>query len=488
MGTVRHIPGSPSKTTPIKYTTPDYFAKAKKGLADGGRVSQSKAKKIMADGKIRGKKLSSAQRGFFGAIAGGAAGKRKKMAKGGRMKYRNGGEVEKDRKKDPTFLGQQTTKAGQLRRDADRYSRTAKEGYTPLQRTLAAALGKDEGKYRQTQARRAAETRAELREMEDQKPATGRQKKSPMAGQSLPAASPYQDGGKVGDKKYVKAPAPPEDLPTPEKYKTKGLTTTRGGTVYEDRNDPLKATTYKQSRVTNRSVYGKLPADSGVRRGMRMEAFEKSRGRKPNKQEQADIDDWDLKDGGKVKAKPAPMGELTEKDRELGRRFIGRLDAPARRAAATKAKEKLGERKRASGGVRKLRERGYKEEEIRKTLGGEKRLADGGKVGDKYKRAPNPPEDVDTGKVKKGLTVKAGKEKVSDPSMTNLRPDREAKYNMHKEVLKKAGRSASERDIRDYLAKGGKVKKKPPKISKKQREKARQKRNLKEFGVKQPTF
>lgn len=36
-----------------------------------GTVSRSKAKKILKDGKIRGKKLTKPQRGFFGARAGG---------------------------------------------------------------------------------------------------------------------------------------------------------------------------------------------------------------------------------------------------------------------------------------------------------------------------------------------------------------------------------------------------------------------------------
>lgn len=35
------------------------------------KVTQKKAKKILRDGKVRGKKLSKAQKGFFGARAGG---------------------------------------------------------------------------------------------------------------------------------------------------------------------------------------------------------------------------------------------------------------------------------------------------------------------------------------------------------------------------------------------------------------------------------
>ena len=36
-----------------------------------GNVSKTKAKKIIRHGKVRGKKLSKKQRGFFGAKAGG---------------------------------------------------------------------------------------------------------------------------------------------------------------------------------------------------------------------------------------------------------------------------------------------------------------------------------------------------------------------------------------------------------------------------------
>ncbi len=40
------------------------------------KVTRAKAKKILSDGSVRGKKLTRAQRGFFGARAGGV--KRKK--------------------------------------------------------------------------------------------------------------------------------------------------------------------------------------------------------------------------------------------------------------------------------------------------------------------------------------------------------------------------------------------------------------------------
>ena len=39
-------------------------------------VSIAKAKKILRDGKIRGKKLTAAQKRYFGWIAGGKKGKR----------------------------------------------------------------------------------------------------------------------------------------------------------------------------------------------------------------------------------------------------------------------------------------------------------------------------------------------------------------------------------------------------------------------------
>lgn len=41
-----------------------------------GRVTSSKAKKIMRDGEVRGKPLSKAQRGFFGSRAAGKPAKR----------------------------------------------------------------------------------------------------------------------------------------------------------------------------------------------------------------------------------------------------------------------------------------------------------------------------------------------------------------------------------------------------------------------------
>lgn len=37
----------------------------------GKKVSKAKAKKILKDGKVRGKKLTAKQRRFFGAKAGG---------------------------------------------------------------------------------------------------------------------------------------------------------------------------------------------------------------------------------------------------------------------------------------------------------------------------------------------------------------------------------------------------------------------------------
>jgi hypothetical protein len=36
-------------------------------------ISKAKAKKVLKDGKIRGKKLTKKQKGFFGAHAGGTA-------------------------------------------------------------------------------------------------------------------------------------------------------------------------------------------------------------------------------------------------------------------------------------------------------------------------------------------------------------------------------------------------------------------------------
>jgi|SRR5215472_5669208 len=43
-------------------------------------VSQSKAKQILTDGTVRGNPLSQAQKGMFGAIAGGAPTRAKKAA------------------------------------------------------------------------------------------------------------------------------------------------------------------------------------------------------------------------------------------------------------------------------------------------------------------------------------------------------------------------------------------------------------------------
>ena len=42
------------------------------------KVTKKKAKKILKHGKIRGKKLTKKQKGYFGARAGGAPVKRKK--------------------------------------------------------------------------------------------------------------------------------------------------------------------------------------------------------------------------------------------------------------------------------------------------------------------------------------------------------------------------------------------------------------------------
>jgi len=42
------------------------------------KLNKNKAKKILRDGQVKGKKLSKKQKGFFGAVAGGAAVKRGK--------------------------------------------------------------------------------------------------------------------------------------------------------------------------------------------------------------------------------------------------------------------------------------------------------------------------------------------------------------------------------------------------------------------------
>ena len=44
---------------------------AKKSTKKGHKLSSAKAKKILSDGTVRGKKLSKKQKRFFGAIAGG---------------------------------------------------------------------------------------------------------------------------------------------------------------------------------------------------------------------------------------------------------------------------------------------------------------------------------------------------------------------------------------------------------------------------------
>lgn len=43
-----------------------------------GKLTKAKAKKILADGKVRGKPLTAKQKRFFGARAGGAPIRRKK--------------------------------------------------------------------------------------------------------------------------------------------------------------------------------------------------------------------------------------------------------------------------------------------------------------------------------------------------------------------------------------------------------------------------
>lgn len=50
------------------------------GLLMGGTVNPDKAKQILKDGAVRGKKLTSKQKGFFGARAGGAPYQKAKSA------------------------------------------------------------------------------------------------------------------------------------------------------------------------------------------------------------------------------------------------------------------------------------------------------------------------------------------------------------------------------------------------------------------------
>lgn len=45
------------------------------------KLTKKKAKKILRDGEVRGRKLTKKQRGFFGARAGGQPIKRKKKKK-----------------------------------------------------------------------------------------------------------------------------------------------------------------------------------------------------------------------------------------------------------------------------------------------------------------------------------------------------------------------------------------------------------------------
>jgi len=47
------------------------YKKGKRSTKKGHKLTSSKAKKILSDGSVRGKKLSRKQKRFFGAIAGG---------------------------------------------------------------------------------------------------------------------------------------------------------------------------------------------------------------------------------------------------------------------------------------------------------------------------------------------------------------------------------------------------------------------------------
>lgn len=47
------------------------------------RLSSEKAKKILKDGNIRGKKITPKQRGYFGLIAGGRKPKKRGLLTGG---------------------------------------------------------------------------------------------------------------------------------------------------------------------------------------------------------------------------------------------------------------------------------------------------------------------------------------------------------------------------------------------------------------------
>lgn len=47
------------------------YKKGKKSKKKGHKLTSAKAKKILSDGKVRGKRLTKKQKRFFGAIAGG---------------------------------------------------------------------------------------------------------------------------------------------------------------------------------------------------------------------------------------------------------------------------------------------------------------------------------------------------------------------------------------------------------------------------------
>ena len=58
-------------------------------------LTAAKAKKILEDGKVRGKALTEKQKKFFGAVAGGAT-PLKKLNGGWLEKFQNGGDVSFD--------------------------------------------------------------------------------------------------------------------------------------------------------------------------------------------------------------------------------------------------------------------------------------------------------------------------------------------------------------------------------------------------------
>ena len=55
-----------------------------KKVAKGKKLSSLKAKKILADGTVRGHKLTSKQKRFMGMIAGGKPNRAKKVSRGAR--------------------------------------------------------------------------------------------------------------------------------------------------------------------------------------------------------------------------------------------------------------------------------------------------------------------------------------------------------------------------------------------------------------------